>query len=807
MNRGDSYSGPIPEVLPLLPVKDVVIFPYFVASLSVGRESSLQAVEMALAKEKLLFLTAQKNIQDELVNPDGVYRVGCVASILRVHKYPDGRVKIVVQGLQKAAIAEFVKYSPAFMVKVHPLPDAAVSSEQSLESEALVRMVRQNLERILSMGKIVSPDVLVAVEQVQEPGKLADLIAPNFGLRVAEAQGLLEMRGPIERLNKVNEILNREIEVLLMQQKIQSQAKEEMGRMQREYFLREQMRAIKNELGDADSKSEDLEELRERIRKARMPEEAEVEAHKQLKRLEAMHPDSAESAILRTYLETLVDLPWSKSSKDNIDLRRAKEILDEDHFDLTRVKERILEFLGVCKLKKKLRGPILCFAGPPGVGKTSLGKSIARAMGRKFVRMSLGGVKDEAEIRGHRRTYVGALPGRILQAIRQAGTNNPVFVLDEVDKLGADFRGDPSSALLEVLDPEQNFSFRDHYLNLPFDLSQVMFIATANLIDPIPQALRDRMEILTLPGYTEEEKVQIAKKFLIPRQREENGVAGCDIAIDDKALSAIVQLYTRESGVRNLERELASIFRKIARRLAEGGKVAERISPENLHRFLGPLKYHPEDEEEENAVGVACGLAWTQSGGEVLYVEATKMKGKGVLTLTGQLGEVMKESAMAALSYARSRARELGIDPQHFSQCDIHIHLPAGAIPKDGPSAGITMGCALISVLTGRKIDHRIAMTGEITLRGKILPVGGIKEKVLAAVRHGQKTVILPKSNKRDLEEIPKHLLKKVRLVLVEKMEEVLARVLLAQTQGARRAGSERQNRKGRAGGKWLNLG
>ncbi len=798
MENKDIGKPAVPETLPLLPVKDVVIFPYMIISLMVGRETSLQAVEEALSGEKLLFLSAQKNIHDELVNPDGIYKTGCVVSVLRVHKLPDGRLKILVQGLHRSVIEEFTQYSPTFVVRHKLLPDAAVPEERRTEAEALVRTVRENVERLLGMGKIISPDAMIALDEVSDPGRLADLMAANLGLKVPEAQPVLEMTDPVDRLSKVNEILVKEIEVYNVKQHIQNRAKQEMGKLQREYFLREQMRAIRNELGDGDPKGDEIEELREKVAKANMPAEVEAETLKQIRRLETMHPDSAEASIVRTYIETLVDLPWSKSSKDNIDLKRAKKILDEDHFDMDKAKERILEFLGVCKLKKKMRGPILCFVGPPGVGKTSLGKSIARAMGRKFIRMSLGGVKDEAEIRGHRRTYVGAMPGRIIQGIRQAGTNNPVFVLDEVDKLGSDFRGDPSSALLEVLDPEQNFSFRDHYVNLPFDLSRVMFIATANLIDPIPQALRDRMEILTLPGYTEEEKLEIAKRYLVPRQREENGLGSYKIEFDEEAIRKIIRLYTREAGVRNLEREIASVLRKIARNAAEGEEPKKKVTAEDIDAFLGPPRFLSEDERQKDEVGVATGLAWTSAGGQVLYVESTLMKGKGILTLTGQLGDVMKESARAALSYARSRASELGIDSSKFSKYDIHIHLPAGAIPKDGPSAGVTIATALISSLTGRKVNHRVAMTGEITLRGRVLPVGGIKEKVLAAVRHGIKEIIIPLRNKRDLEEIPKPLLENIKIILVEHMDEVLKVALAAKLQGARRVKSKKASSKTR---------
>ncbi|HEY6838740.1 MAG TPA: endopeptidase La [Geobacteraceae bacterium] len=762
----------IPDVLPLLPVRDVVVYPYMILPLFVGREISIAAVDEALSKDRLIFLATQKDVADEEPTPDEIYGVGTVAMIMRMLKLPDGRVKILVQGLTKARITDYVATKPFYAVSVERMVEPAI--ENTLETEALMRTVKEQLGKIISLGKVISPEVMVIVENMQEPGSLADLIASNIGLKVDEAQQLLEIVDPMDRLKRVNDLLNKEHELLAMQARIQSAAKEEMGKSQREYYLREQLRAIQQELGEADARAEEIAELRRAIEQAKMPQQVEKEAFKQLGRLEQMHPEAAESAMIRTYLDWLVELPWSKATKDVLDIKRAREILDDDHFYLDKIKERILEFLAVRKLKKKMKGPILCFVGPPGVGKTSLGKSIARAMGRKFIRISLGGVRDEAEIRGHRRTYVGALPGRILQGLKQAGSNNPVFMLDELDKLGADFRGDPSSALLEVLDPEQNHAFSDHYINLPFNLSNVMFIATANQIDPVPSALRDRMEVISLSGYTEEEKLEISKRYLVPRQIKENGISADIITFSDEALRTIIGRYTREAGLRNLEREIGTVCRKVARRVAEGEKRHFAITAGSVGRYLGPPRFLRETELDKNEVGVVTGLAWTPVGGEVLFVEATIMKGKGSLTLTGHLGDVMKESVQAALSYIRSKATELQL-PEEFTQSvDIHVHVPAGAIPKDGPSAGVTMATALVSALAKIPVRKDVAMTGEITLRGKVLPIGGLKEKILAAIRMGITTIIIPEQNKKDLEDIPKHILKKVTIVFASVIDDVL---------------------------------
>jgi ATP-dependent Lon protease len=622
--------------------------------------------------------------------------------------------------------------------------------------------------------------MMFVLESVDDPGRLADLVASNLDLTVEKAQEILEILDPVERLKALNELLGKEVQVLTMQAKIQSQAKEEITKTQREYFLREQMRAIRSELGEGDERTDEFKTLLQKVKKAKMPKEVEKEARRELDRLEQMHPDAAEASMVRTYLDWLIDMPWEKATTDSLDLHKAKKVLDEDHYDLEKVKERILEYLSVRKLKKKMKGPILCFIGPPGVGKTSLGRSIARALGRKFVRISLGGIRDEAEIRGHRRTYVGALPGRIIQSIKQAGSNNPVFMMDEVDKIGIDFRGDPASALLEVLDPEQNNAFSDHYLNVPFDLSRVMFITTGNLTDPIPSALKDRMEVINLPGYTDLEKLKIARTFLLPRQMEENGISPKVLEISDKAILLIISQYTQEAGLRNLERELASICRKVARKVAEGKEEETKINTKNLHQFLGPPPYLPDEEQKRNEVGLATGLAWTETGGEILHVEASTTPGKGSLILTGHLGDVMKESAQAALTYARSKGKSYRINPNTLNNKEIHIHVPAGAIPKDGPSAGITMAVAIFSTLTGIPVKKDVAMTGEITLRGRVLPVGGLKEKALAALRNKVKDVIIPYLNKKDLTDLPLYVRKKINFVPVKHMDEVL-KVALAQ--------------------------
>ena len=763
----------VPSQLPLLPVRDIVVFPYMVLPLFVGRDMSIKAIEAALAGNRMIFLATQKALDVENPTPKDIHSVGTVGLIMRMLKLPDERIKILVQGIAKAKVNKYIQTDPYYSVRIDKVADTKPTATP-LEAEAVMRTVKEQIERIVGLGKVLIPDVMVVIENLEEPGRLADMVASNLGLKVEITQAVLEIVDPIQRLRQVSDILGKEIEVLSMQQKIQAQAKGEMDKTQREYFLREQLKAIQKELGELDERAEEITEFRKRIKDAKMPEKVLKEAEKQLKRLEKMHPDTAESATVRTYLEWMVELPWSKRSKDNLELKTAAKVLNEDHYDLEKVKERILEYLAVRKLKEKMKGPILCFVGPPGVGKTSLGKSIAKALGREFVRISLGGVRDEAEIRGHRRTYVGALPGRIIQGMKQAGTSNPVFMLDEVDKVGMDFRGDPSAALLEVLDPEQNTAFTDHYLGVPFDLTEVMFITTANLIDPILPALRDRMEIIEIPGYTEEEKLGIAQRYLIPRQLDEHGITNKHVQLSEPAIRQIISHYTREAGVRNLEREIANVMRKVAKKVAEGKGQGFSIDPSNLNKYLGVSKYVPEAELEQDETGVATGLAWTEAGGDVLYIEATVMKGKGQLTLTGHLGDVMKESAQAALSYVRSRENSLNIDPTMFSKQDLHIHVPAGAIPKDGPSAGITMATAIASAFSGIPTRRDLAMTGEITLRGRVLPIGGLKEKILAAKRAKLTTVILPRRNKKDLEEIPKHLLKGIQLAFVDTMDDVI---------------------------------
>ncbi len=763
----------IPDILPLMAVRDLIVFPSMIVPLFVGREPSVSAVNEALASDRLIFLVTQKEAGLEHPGKEDLYRTGVVAVIMRTLQLPDGRLKILAQALVKGTIEEFIQERPFFKVRIKPFKEEE-PGEIDVKTEALMRNVKEQAEKLFNLKGIFTPELGAVLGNVEEPGRLADIVASNLKLKIHEAQALLETSKAEKRLREINDFLARELEVSTVQAKIQSEAKEEMTRTQREYFLREQLRAIKKELGEIDERATEIEEYRQKILDARMPEDTEEEALKQLRRLESMHPDSSETSIVKTYLDWLVELPWSRSSRDKLDVKRAKKILDEDHYDLEKVKERILEYIAVRKLNRSVKGPILCFAGPPGVGKTSLGRSIAKALGRKFIRISLGGVRDEAEIRGHRRTYVGALPGRIIQGIKRAGTNNPVFMMDEVDKIGTDFRGDPAAALLEVLDPEQNNTFSDHYLEVPFDLSKVLFILTANVTDTIPSALLDRLEIIHLSGYTTEEKEAIAKQYLIPRQIKEHGLKPGMMEISAPTLARIIMEYTEEAGLRELERQIGAVCRKVARRIAEGETGPFKITSANLHKYLGVPRYIPELAREESQVGVATGLAWTPYGGEILQIEATLMEGKGNLTLTGLLGEVMKESAQAALSYARSRAREFGLDPKIFEELDIHIHVPSGAIPKDGPSAGITLTTALVSALVKKPVDKGVAMTGEITLRGRILPIGGLKEKALAALRAGIPTIVLPEQNVKDLEEIPPKIRRRIDFRPVKHMDEVL---------------------------------
>ncbi|MDH4196949.1 MAG: endopeptidase La [Candidatus Aminicenantes bacterium] len=775
-NQGQKLQ--IPSKLPVLLLRDIVIFPYMIAPLFVGREKSKNAIDQALSANRMILLLTQRDMEVEDPKREDVYETGTVALIMRMLKLPDGRVRILAQGLIRARLESFEDEGTHIATQVSVIHEPE-GYEKSIESEALIRNVRSGLEKATSLGKNIPPEVLIIATNVEEPGRLADLTASNLELKVQEAQEILEIEDPMARLRKVYDLLTRELELLDVQSKISSEAKGEMDKLQKQYFLRQQLKAIQRELGEGTEVQEEVKVYQDKLRKLKVNEEVREELDKQISRLAQMHPESAETAVVRNYLDWMFTLPWNHTTVDNLDLKKAKTILDEDHYGLNKVKERILEYLGVRKLSKRIRGPILCFVGPPGVGKTSLGRSIARALGRSFVRISLGGVHDEAEIRGHRRTYVGAMPGRIIQGLRRAGSDNPVFMMDEVDKIGADFRGDPSSALLEVLDPEQNCQFRDHYLGVPFDLSKVMFITTANLLDPIQPAFRDRMEVLELPGYTEHEKLQIALRHLIVKQVAENALDGKRIAFSEGAIRRVIEVYTREAGVRNLEREIASVCRKVARKVAEGKKTLTRITVQNVEAFLGPPKIFKDQLQKKDQVGFATGVAWTETGGEILFVEATKMQGKGGLSLTGSLGEVMKESAQAALSYARAHAREFGIDSKMFQQNDFHIHIPEGAIPKDGPSAGVTIATAFISLCVGIKVKWDVAMTGEITLRGNVLPVGGVKEKVLAAQRAGVRKMILPLPNKKDLIDIPKNVIKDMTFIFVEDIHEVFAQALV----------------------------
>ncbi len=771
----------LPDILPVLPLKDVVVFPYIILPLSIGRDRNVQAVDRALARDRLLMLVAQKDPTVDEATTDDLYRIGTAAAIMRMLKLPDGRLRILVQGLTRARIEHLTAGEPFLQARITDLADApeADEADEELEVQALVRSVKENLERAASLGKNISSEVMIVAANIAEPGRLADLAASNLELKVDDAQEVLEELRPIVRLQRVNDLLSREIQLLTMQEEISSQARGEIDRTQREYYLRQQLRAIQLELGEGEEIAEEIEEYRRAAAERGLPPAAMEELERQIKRLQRSQPDSAETAVTRTYLEWLTGLPWGIQSEEKIDLEHARRVLDRDHYDLEKVKQRILEFLAVRKLAPTSRGPILCFVGPPGVGKTSLGRSIAHALGRQFVRLSLGGVRDEAEIRGHRRTYVGALPGRILQSLMQAGTSNPVFMLDEIDKVGADYRGDPSSALLEVLDPEQNFSFRDHYLGVDYDLSQVMFITTANLLEPIQPAFLDRMEVIRLTGYTSEEKLHIARRHLIPKQLAENGLTGSNITFTKAGIETIIGKYTREAGVRNLEREIAALCRKVAVGVAKGKKRRVGISPRRVAEFLGPARHFSEELLEHARVGVATGLAWTAAGGELMFIEAVSVPGSGKLALTGQLGEVMKESAQAALSFARSSPVGRELPPSYFAEHDLHIHVPAGSIPKDGPSAGITIATAILSLLTGRKVDRRLAMTGEITLRGDVLPIGGLKEKVLAAKSAGIDKLALPRLNQRDLEEIPDNLRAGLSFHFVDHMEEVAALALL----------------------------
>jgi ATP-dependent Lon protease len=764
------------DVLALLPLKGTVVMPHQVAPLGVGRQKSLKALEAALGNEpRLIMLSAQKVDDQEDPGAGDIYPIGTVCRIIQVGKQPDGVLQVIVEGLVRGEIQSVVREDPYFEVQVLQRPD---EQEKTLEIEALMRGVLAQFERFARYSRSIAPEQYAVVVQADEPGKLADLVAQHLPLKIEERQQVLEM-GPKDRLDLLAQILTREVSILELERKIQNRVRKQMEKSQREYFLKEQMKAIQQELGESDERQSEVTEYKKKIEAANLPEHVKEKALEEVSRLEKMPPMVAEAVVVRTYLDWILSIPWSTRTEDRLDIAEAQSILDHDHYGLEKAKERIVEYLAVRKLAPTSKGPILCFVGPPGVGKTSLGRSIARALGRKFVRISLGGVRDEAEIRGHRRTYVGALPGRIVQGLKTAGTKNPVFMLDEIDKLGMDWRGDPSSALLEALDPEQNSAFSDHYLELPLDLSEVMFICTGNILDTVPPALRDRLEVIRFPGYIEEEKIKIAEQFLVPKQLTANGLKPEHVVFTEDALKRVVREYTREAGVRNLEREIAGIFRKVATEVATGKAESVKVSIQNLHKFLGPPKFRYGLAEREDEVGTATGLIYTEMGGDIVSVEATLMRGDGKLTLTGQLGDVLKESGQAAVSYVRSRARRLGIDEEFYQKYDVHIHIPAGAVPKDGPSAGITLATALASAVSGRPVRRDVAMTGEITLRGKVLPIGGVKEKVLAAHRAGIRMVILPKENEKDLNEIPSNVRRKLRTVLVEHMDQVINEALL----------------------------
>ena len=771
----ESVGGPIR--VPLLPLRDIIVFPHMVVPLFVGRQRSIKALEEATQKQSPIFLSSQKDAKTNEPTEEDIYKTGTVGTVVQMLKLPDGTVKVLIEGKRRAKIVRFVNSPDFFLVEIEEAPEVV---ERNTEVEALTREVHTTFENYVKLKKKIPPEMVMSVSSIDDPGRLADTIVAHLGIKIEDRQNLLETFNAAERLEKVLGHMRAEIEILEVERRIRSRVKKQMERSQKEYYLNEQMRAIQKELGEKDEFKNEIQEIEEKLKQKKLSAEAKDKVEKELKKLKMMSPMSAEATVVRNYIDWILSLPWNELTDDKLDINEAEKVLEEDHYGLEKVKERILEYLAVQSLVGKIKGPILCLVGPPGVGKTSLGRSIARATGRKFVRVSLGGVRDEAEIRGHRRTYIGALPGKIIQSMKKAGSSNPVFLMDEIDKMSTDFRGDPSSALLEVLDPEQNTTFNDHYLDLDYDLSKVMFITTANTLDRIPRPLQDRMEIIRIAGYTELEKLSIAKKYLLEKQKAANGLTPENVAFTDNALLGVIRHYTKEAGVRNLEREIAAICRKVAVEVVKKDRNAHiQVGTKSLHKYLGPERFRYGKAEAEHKIGVATGLAWTELGGELLAIEVTIMPGKGQLTITGKLGDVMQESAQAAMSYVRSRAMELGLERDFYQKIDVHIHVPEGAIPKDGPSAGITMATSLVSALIKVPVYNDLAMTGEITLRGTVLPIGGLKEKVLAAHRAGIKKVLIPADNEKDIEEIPATVLKTVEMIAVSHMDEVLKKALV----------------------------
>ncbi len=773
MEKNVNYrkNNDLPTVLPMLPVRDVVVFPSMVLPIAVGREKSIRALEEAMTSERFIFVATQKNLQIEDPSPDDIYNIGSVCEVLQMLKMPDGTLKILIECVARAEWTEFKLTDKGYVEVGLNIFDEHI--EKTPEVEAVMRRIVALFEQYVKLNPRMPMEISISVSNIQEPSKLADTIASHISIKSNEKQAILEAVNPLKRLNKIIQILNTEIEILNIERRIQNRVRNQIEKNQKEYYLNEQMKAIQKELKQKDDNSKEIEELRDKIKVSSMSEEAREVAEKELARMEKMMPQSPEASVIRTYIEWLLDLPWKKLTKDNLDLVRAKEILDEDHYGLDKVKERVIEYLAVLSRVKKIKGPILCFIGPPGVGKTSIAKSVARSLGRNFVRISMGGVRDEAEIRGHRRTYIGSMPGKIIQSMKKAGSSNPVFILDEIDKMGSDWRGDPSAALLEVLDPEQNYAFGDHYLDVDYDLSDVMFITTANTLNNIPNTLLDRLEIIRFSGYTDEEKLLIAKKFLIKKQMKDHGLKEEELVIDDSAIKEVIASYTREAGVRNLNREMANLCRKAAKELALEKKSNIKITAKNVEKYLG-VPHYEREKISENGIGVVTGLAWTEVGGETLTIEVNKMKGKGMLNLTGQLGNVMKESVQAAFTYVKSSAKKLGIKENMFKDTDFHVHVPEGAVPKDGPSAGLAMATALASVCMNKPVRKKLAMTGEITLRGRALAIGGLKEKVLAAYREGIDMVLFPEANKKDLVDIPENVKKKIKMIPVKHMDEVI---------------------------------